>query len=259
MKNLLGKLAVLLIFCSLIFIDGCKNDETSDPSAEPSFAFLKGLDGQRLKEYDPEILELIKKDLLDNNNTNLAKRFGNTYNFKTGKLSPEASEYIESNPYSDSRAKTNALTWSMDWFSQNTSSSDIGGTAYPNAAGTVLIGAPSHWLSGFRINTPINYPSTPWAASNTFSYNASDTEGLSEYTAVNNWRIRSGWNTVKFNSYWFWVGKQIACYVYYRSLLTDNTTTGWYSNGQTLGNWSSTIGVKTIELRIVNLEAGCGA
>jgi hypothetical protein len=257
MAKLFCKCSVLMFFCGLIFLDGCKTDPTSDPIPESSFAFLKGLNGQRLKEYDPDILMLIRKDLLDKNDTKLLNRFSRTYDLKTGKLAPAALAYFEANATADVRAKTNALSWHIDWIAQNTSSSDIGGETYPDASGTVIIGASSHWLRGFMIQTPLTYPTT-WSASNSFSSNtASDNTGpWNTITPANSWQHAGGWNDVKFDAYWIWVGSQIACYSYYRSLLIDNTTTAWISNGGTCNLHTNGKGIKTIEFKLVDLEGG---
>lgn len=249
MKPYLNKIAMLILFSSLLLMDSCKKGDVASINPESSYAFLKNLNNERITEFDPELLSRIKKDLLNKNNTDLAKKLSNTYDFKTGKLNPIALKFAKS--YNGARMAS--LTWHADWKKNNSTSTNI---TYPDAIGAVNIGASGYWLTALQLDTyPTYYPSN-WGASDSFCYNGYiQNQGWIGPTGVNNY-IETGSSSKKFEAYWVHVGYEIACYSWYRSLLSDNSTTEWVPNGSTCGTIGSGKSIVKIELRIVNIE-GC--
>ncbi|SFE54176.1 hypothetical protein [Spirosoma endophyticum] len=84
---------LLLTICIVGLLDSCQSTNVDVNPTHESYFLLKNVRGEILKEVDPDILALVKNDLINKDRKDDASKLGDTYDFKTGKLLAGAKTY----------------------------------------------------------------------------------------------------------------------------------------------------------------------
>lgn len=229
----------LLLFV-VLSMNSCNNDldisKDSSKSKSP-YSFLTNINNEIVRQFKPDLLSYIKKDLINKGKVDQAKRLANTYDFKTGKLKSGAESTANSISGARKAARA-AFNYTFVATMANSSGGTGTSTNYPNSDGECSVGNTSGstnwWITGFRLSTTASYPAQ-WGDSNSFCINAHTQNGNWYGPTAANAGVSTNNKSKKYDSFWIWIGQNVANYTWYKAYLSDNTETPVTQNGDGCG------------------------
>jgi uncharacterized protein YjdB len=219
MKTLLSVRAMLAVFALTLLLNACKEQDSVGKLNQGESFFVKDIERRIITQLDPQILNLVRKNLTAKGRLSDAENLLRTYDFKSGKILSTVTL-----PLNSARAAS-AYSVAFDSYSRN-----IGWRYNIPLGGTLGVTGQSLRLEGFKINL------NPY------------TDGPSSIQAEAHIQ-GSGWQGVRnpgdyigtlgqskaIQAARFYVNPNFATQVLYRAHVANIGWMNWVSNGETAG------------------------
>jgi len=226
---------VLTVFFLTLLLGACKEQNSVEKASQSEAFFVRNIQRSIVTELDPQILSLIKKDLITKARISDAENLEKTYDFKSGKV-------FSTITLPSSGAKlASAYSIAFDSYSRN-----IGwryGISLGNTVGTTDQGLR---LEGFKIN--LN-PYTDGPSSLQYEAHIQD----SGWQGLRNPGDYAGtmWQSKAVQAIRFVVNPNFATQVLYRAHVGSVGWMNWVSNGQIAGTVGQHKDMEAFEMTMV--------